>query len=83
MQVTIRFGEPFWRVIGQRNLAVEIEPGESVNSLLTQLCEEYPDLTKEFSDAPPSIFVNEEPAQDDSVLTDGAHIHLVWAVSGG
>ena len=83
MQIIIRFGEPFWRAVGERNLTLEVAPGITAGFLVEHLCHEYPALSKELLEAPPHIFINEEPAQEETHLEDGALIHLVWALSGG
>ncbi len=83
MRVKVRLGEPFWRIVGERNLELELSPGSNVRDLLAHLCREFQALEKEFEEAPPQIFIEDIQAKRDSLLSDGARIHLVWAVSGG
>ena len=83
MHIQVRLGEPFWRAVGQRNLALELDPGASVASLIALLCRDYPPLAGELSEFPPHIFIDEAPAGETAALTRGAVVHLVWAVSGG
>lgn len=83
MRVSIRLGEPFWRVVGQRNLERTLLPGANIGMLLATLCAEFPALNQELAEAPPHIFVNEEQADEKTPLAEGNYIVLVWAVAGG
>ncbi len=83
MKVHVRLAEPFWRVVGQRNLDIELEDGAQVADLLTALKGRYPLLEQEFDEAPPTIFVNEEEMDANTLLPDDSHVHFVWPIAGG
>lgn len=83
MQISIRLGEPFWRVVGRRNLEWTLAPGATLAELLDQLCREFPGLAQELREAPPHLFVGEDEASPAAILTEGSHVSLLWAVAGG
>lgn len=83
MRIYVRLAEPFWRVVGQRDLDLELEPNSQVADLLALLLSCYPALEKELSAAPPYIFVGEEEVDHQTPLTDGDKVHLIWPVAGG
>ncbi|MCK6568635.1 MAG: hypothetical protein DCC59_16575 [Chloroflexi bacterium] len=83
MNVHIRLAEPFWRSVGLRDLDLTLEPASRVDDLLVALRERYPRLSLEFDQAPPHVFIGDEEAEADSILEDGARVHLVWPVAGG
>ena len=85
MRVTVRLGEPFWRVVGQREVIVAIERGATVAYALAVLAQRYPSLASDLNDGEirPALFVNDEAACPESPLAEGATIHVVWPVSGG
>lgn len=83
MQIHIRLAEPFWRVIGQRNITLELEENTNVAMLLALLQQQYPELTTEFDSSPPMIFVGEEEVNPEMILKDNNKIHLVWPIAGG
>lgn len=83
MQVQVRLAEPFWRVVGDRRISVELADGACVSELLDQLGRQYPDLVREFDEAPPLIFVGDDEGEADTILSEGAHVHLVWPIAGG
>ena len=83
MNIHVRLAEPFWRVVGQRNLDVELTAGSRMADLLAALLAQYPALAQEFADAPPLLFVGEDEADEETALADGRHVHLVWPIAGG
>ena len=83
MQIQIRLAEPFWRPVGKRELNVEVAEGARIADLLSALGSEYPALSAEFAQTPPTIFIGEDEAEADSVLTENARIHFVWPIAGG
>jgi molybdopterin converting factor small subunit len=85
MKIDVKLGEPFWREIGQKEVAVELPNGASVQDLLDRLISRYPQL-KDFldhSELPPTIFLNDEMVSMDTPLNDGDCPTLLWAISGG
>jgi molybdopterin converting factor small subunit len=83
MWIEVRLAEPFWRAVGERRLAVELAAGTRVADMLRQLGEYYPDLNRELAEAPPLIFIGDDEGDAETVLTDGAQVHLVWPIAGG
>ena len=83
MQIHIRFAEPFWRAVGLREVQMTMNPASSVDDLMVVLREQYPSLGIEFDQTPPHIFIGDVEVTRDSLLTDGARVHLVWHIAGG
>lgn len=84
MKIQVRFAEPFWRQVGQRDIKVELEQdSNTIGDLLALLFQKYPSLAEEMEDAPPLIFVGEEEADTNTILTDKDRVHFVWPVAGG
>lgn len=83
MQVRVRLGEPFWRSVGRRELEVDMAAGATVADLLGDLCREHPALAVEIESTEPSLFIDEEEAEKESILDEGCRVHLVWAIAGG
>src|SRR3972149_3862074 len=83
LKIHVRLAEPFWRAVGLRDLEMELNPASRADDLLVALREQYPSLGIEFDQTPPHIFIGEVEAPRDSLLTDGAHVHLVWPIAGG
>jgi hypothetical protein len=83
VKVHVRFAEPFWRAVGLREIEMTINPASRADDLLVALREQYPSLGMEFDQTPPQIFIGDAEASRDSLLTDGARVHLVWAIAGG
>ena len=83
IHIHVRLGEPFWRAVGQRELTVDLKAGARVTDLLARLCQQHPALERELAEAAPHIFIGEEEAQNDTLLTDGSWIYLVWPIAGG
>lgn len=83
MQVTVRLAEPFWRAVGQRDLALDLESDARVSDLLAVLRNRYPALGRELAETRASIFVGEAEVGLEVVLNPGDHVHLVWPVAGG
>jgi hypothetical protein len=83
VKVYVRLAEPFWRVVGLREMGMDINPASRVDDLLVALREQYPSLGIEFDQTPPHIFIGDVEAPHDSLLTDGALVHLVWPIAGG
>ncbi len=83
MKVQIRLTEPYWRVVGQRKLHLELDKASSVSALLARLEKQYPDLSSEMKESPSILFINEEEAELDSLLEDGDQVHIVWPIMGG
>jgi len=83
MQIHIRFAEPFWRTIGQRNIALEIEEGATVSDLLADLSRAFPALGQEMNESPPIVIVEDVEAKDDLLLQEDMLLHFLWPIAGG
>lgn len=83
MIVKLRLSEPYWRTVGQRELELNMDPGNRVGDLLALLSKQYKGLEKEMEEAPPVIFVEEVEAGLETELADGAQVHMVWPIAGG
>jgi molybdopterin converting factor small subunit len=83
MKVYVRLGEPFWRVVGERNLALELPDGAAVADLLALLRQRYPALVGEMEEAPPQVIVGDNDVDTAAPLPDGASVYLLWPIAGG
>ena len=85
MKVTVRLGEPFWRTAGARTIELDLSDGATVADVLIALKQRHPALAAELdgAEAQPALFVNDDEAQPDSQVFDGATIFILWPVSGG
>ena len=83
VKINVRLAEPFWRAVGLREIVMTMNHASRADDLLVALREQYPSLGIEFDQTPPHIFIGEVEAPRDSLLTDGAHVHLVWPIAGG
>ena len=85
MKITVRLGEPFWRVAGQRQLTVGVAPDQTVAHAVDALMRRYPALASEFhnGEVKPMLFVNDDEACPETPLADGTTLHIVWPISGG
>ena len=81
--IHVRLAEPFWRVIGERDLELTLTADTTVLGLLSHLGELYPDLKSELRQTPPHVFVGDTEADSEARLKDGARVHLVWPIAGG
>ena len=85
MIVTVHLGEPFWRQVGRRAVALTLAEGATLADACAALMQFQPALAPELEngEAKPVWFLNDEEGQPESLLADGATIHVVWPVSGG
>ncbi len=54
-----------------------------VSDLTALLRERYPALAAELDETPPTIFIGEEEADEDSSLNEEHRVHFVWPIAGG
>ncbi|MGH2605648.1 MAG: MoaD/ThiS family protein [Anaerolineales bacterium] len=85
MKVTVHLGEPLWRVVQQRSVELELPAGALVADALEALVRRHPNLAGEMEDqeVPWAYFVGDDQAERVSPLSEGATLHLLWALSGG
>ncbi len=83
MKISIRLTEPFWRIVGSRDIVLDVQEKADISDMLASLCERFPALAPEIADNPPLIFIGEKEAGMREVLAHQDRVHLVWAVAGG
>jgi molybdopterin converting factor small subunit len=85
MNVTVQLSEPLWREVGAKELTLVIPAGSTVADLEEILSRRYPEVTDYLvgGDLPPTVFLGDELAADDTPLTEGARVTFVWAAAGG
>jgi len=92
-QITVKFGQPLSRTIGQRRVLIDLPDGSTASDLLTLLAQRYPDFEQAFRgealgrSAPYIFFLNSRPVTppnfDATRLQEGDVVHLVLPVVGG
>ena len=93
IHVTVRFGEPLRRAIGQYRVGIELPAAASVVDLLASLRRTYPEFAMRFRgddlghDHPYRIFVNHKLVAgsecENHELAEGDLVHIVLPVVGG
>ncbi len=85
MKITVRLGEPFWRVMGRQETTVGVAPGQTAAHAVNALLKRYPALAAEFGheDVQLLLIINNETACSDTPLADGATLQILWPLSGG
>ncbi len=86
MKVVLHLGEPFWRTVSQRELELALPAGSTVAEAFRAAAGDHPALASDLlgnGEAHPAVFVGDEAADLDTVLDDGARIHVLWPISGG
>jgi len=85
VKILLHLGEPFWRAAGKREVEIILKDGGTISDALASLAKTYPALAKDLDgeEAKPMLFVGDEEALPEKVLSDGTKIHVVWPVSGG
>jgi hypothetical protein len=85
MHLTVRLGEPFWRLVQAKEVSVELPTGATVGDLLAGLARQYPELREalEGDELPPTVFLGEQIADSGAALRQDARPTLVWALAGG
>lgn len=85
MKVTVRLGEPLWREVGDRDVAVELPESATVADLLTRLAALHPSLRPwlDGEEVPVTVFLDDSVADARTSLRDGDCPHLAWALAGG
>ena len=85
MNITVRLGEPLWRQVGVREIALELPEDTRVADLPVHLSRAFPALSPwlEGEEVPPMIFLDDAVADPQSPLREGARPMLVWALAGG
>ena len=93
MRVTFKLGEPLWRSVGKREVAVEAAAPATVGDALVALGAAYPQAGEELqgrggrSDFYYSLFVNDRlvlfAQKDQAQVKDGDTISILLPLAGG
>lgn len=83
MQIHVRLAEPFWRIIDQRDITVEVERGATLLELMIELRKRFPALAQEMDTTPPTIILGDDEADLNVQLQDDMLLHFVWPIAGG
>ena len=79
LKVKIRFFALYRDLVGSSEVECEIEPGDTVNTLIMKLKDRYHELPC----TPAMIAVNAEYVESDFMLNDGDDIAVLPPFSGG
>jgi molybdopterin converting factor small subunit len=69
--------------VGKRDLSLDVAEGSRVPDLIAMLQRDYPALSAELDQSPPTIFIEDAEVDSDSPLIENARVHFVWPVAGG
>ncbi len=85
MNIILHLGEPFWRCAGTRQVTVWLPEGATAAEALAALVQLHPALRAELDDGevPPALFAGDTQVWPETPLQDGAHVYILWAMSGG
>jgi len=93
MRITFKLGEPLWRTVGKREVAVDVPPSATVGHALTALATTYPAAGQELhsrdgqADFYYSLFVNDRLVpfanKDQVTVKDGDVITILLPLAGG
>ena len=96
MRITVRFGAPLSRVVGEGKVSLTLPEGTTVGDVLDRLRSDFPDfeaglrgkgLRQPLDQILYQLFVNARPVPLDraetTVLRDGDRIYLFLPVAGG
>jgi molybdopterin converting factor small subunit len=91
MLITIKLGEPIWKVVGEKSMRVELGDNQSLGDVLSELDRRYPNFLAEARigefELPYTLFVNDTMVQwqklKETPVKDGDKVFIFMAVSGG
>lgn len=90
IRIQVKLGEPLWRAVGSRRLALEWPAGTEVTvaDVLARLTAEHPAFAQAFASAPYRLFVDAEPVNATSLppgphLADGQTLFILLPAIGG
>lgn len=92
IQVTVRAGEPLWRVFGRHRISIDLAAPATLTDLIAALAAAYPDFSSRYLGEdlghpnPYRLFVNHRQVDASNLaqaLNDGDLVHIVVPVSGG
>ena len=84
MHINIKLGEPLWRAVGARRLALEWPDAARVTApdALARLAVEHTAFAAAYAAAPYRLFVDAVPA-DAAALADGQTLFILLPAIGG
>lgn len=81
MQVKVLYFQSVQKIAGLSEEAIDLEPGSSIEELLTLLAERYPELGP--AQASLMLAVNEDHALRTTILNEGDRVAVMPPFSGG
>ncbi|MFC1999118.1 molybdopterin converting factor subunit 1 [Chloroflexota bacterium] len=79
MKVTVKFFARYREIVGDAEVALEVDDGATVAGLISKLVEQYPD----FPTDPHMAAVNAEYVEPDTILHEGDEAAFFPPFSGG
>jgi hypothetical protein len=86
VRIYVKLGEPLWRAVGGRRLALDWPDALKVtpSQALARLANEYPDFDAAFRRRAYRLFVDAKVVMDEGVsMTDGQTLYLLLPAIGG
>lgn len=85
IEITVQLGEPLWRLVGAKNVTLQLEEKVTVADLIHELGTCYPMLAEYLDDeqVPPTVFLDDQIADMETTLTADDRPILLWALMGG
>jgi molybdopterin converting factor small subunit len=91
MEVTIKLGEPIWKVVGEKSTKLVLNGAHSLSDVFAELNRHYPAFMAEVQrgefDLPYTLFVNDKMVTWEKVgqtpVNNGDKVFIFMAVSGG
>ena len=90
MQINVRLGEPLWRAVGRRRVALDWEDAgqATVADVLARLAAEYPAFAAAYAAAPYRLFVDAVPVNTSAsspgpLLSDVQTLYILLPAVGG
>ena len=91
MEVTIKLGEPIWKVVGEKSTRLALNGAQTLSDVLAELNRRYPAFMAELQrgafNLSYTLFVNDTMVNWEKVgqtpVKDGDKVFIFMAVSGG
>lgn len=89
--ITLKLGEPIWKVVGEKSVRVELDGARTVAEVFAEMNRRYPNFMAEAQrgeyDLPYTLFVNDTLVQWEQIaqapIQNGDKLFVFMAVSGG
>lgn len=91
MLITLKLGEPIWKLVGEKSTKLELEGVETLGDVFAEMNRRYPNFVAQARsgefDLPYTLFVNDTMVPweklDRTPVKSGDKIFIFMAVSGG